>query len=229
IHPLLPFAARGVIWYQGESNRKNPEQYRTLFPALIRDWRAQWGRGDFPFYFVQIAPFRYNGDPVPVAFLREAQSMALAEPHTGMVVTMDVGDPTNIHPKDKKPVGERLARLALAKDYGREELVYSGPMYLEQEIERGQIRLKFSHVGRGLASRDGEALSHFTIAGEDRQFHSATAVIDGDEIVVRSEEVAHPVAVRFGWGNADEPNFMNQEGLPASSFRTDDWPIEAVK
>lgn len=223
IRPLVPMAIRGVIWYQGESNVKEPEQYRTLFPTLIRDWREEWGQGEFPFYYVQIAPFHYKSEKKPVALLREAQMMALAEPNTGMVVTMDVGDETNIHPKNKQPVGERLALLALAKDYGQKDLVYSGPLYSEKKIKGSEIWLKFDHLGGGLQSRDGESLSHFTIAGKNQKFSPAEAKISGDYVVVTSKAVKSPVAVRFGWGNADAPNLMNKEGLPASSFRTDDW------
>lgn len=223
IHPLVPMAMRGVIWYQGETNVKAPEQYRTLFPTLIRDWREAWGQGDFPFYYVQIAPFAYKTEKKPAALLREAQMMALAEPNTGMVVTMDVGAEDNIHPKEKKPVGERLALIALAKDYGQEELVYSGPRYKEMKKKGSEIWLRFEHVGGGLASRDGEALSHFMMAGRDQKFYPAEAEISGDSVVVKCDEVRSPRAVRYGWGNADKPNLMNQEGLPASSFRTDDW------
>ncbi|MCM2374641.1 sialate O-acetylesterase [Aporhodopirellula aestuarii] len=225
IRPLIPYAFRGVIWYQGESNVQNPKQYQTLFPAMIRDWRTRWGQGDFPFYYVQIAPFAYKTNPMSAAFLREAQVMALSEPNTGMVVTMDIGDATNIHPKQKKPVGERLARLALARDYGREGLVDSGPLYKSHAVEDGAIRLTFTDIGSGLVGMDGKELTHFTIAGADKQFVDAEAVIDGDTIVVRSDAVAEPVAVRYGWGSGDIPNLANQEGLPASSFRTDDWPI----
>ena len=223
VRPLIPFSFRGVIWYQGESNVKEPAQYAKLFPALIENWRSEWGQGDFPFYYVQIAPFHYKTNPLPVALLREAQFQALDVPNTGMVVTMDIGDPTNIHPKPKKPVGERLALLALAKDYGRKKLVYSGPQYVSHKVERNKIRLNFEHVGGGLGSRDGKPLSHFTIAGKDKVFYPATAKVDGDSIVVRSKKVKQPVAVRYGWGNADEPNLMNKEGLPCSSFRTDQW------
>ena len=223
IHPLVPLAIRGVIWYQGESNVEKPEQYRTLFPTLIKSWREEWKQGDFPFYFVQIAPFNYNNNPVSAAFLREAQLMTLSVPNTGMAVTMDIGTADNIHPKPKKPVGQRLALLALAKDYGKSDLVYSGPSFTSFKVEKDEIRLNFDHVGGGLASRDGEPLSHFTIAGKDKVFLPAKAEIDGDSIIVSSDEVAKPVAVRFAWGSADAPNLMNKEGLPASSFRTDDW------
>lgn len=226
IHPLIPFSIRGVIWYQGESNVKNPDQYRELFPALIRSWRDEWSQGEFPFYFVQIAPFKYKTNPLPVALLREAQFQSLEVPNTAMAVTMDIGNTDNIHPKQKQPVGERLALIALAKDYGRKDLVYSGPLYSGHKVQSGKIRLSFQHTGGGLASRDQSALSHFTIAGRDRTFVAADAVIDGDSIVVSSDQVRQPIAVRFAWGNADSPNLMNREGLPASSFRTDDWPIK---
>lgn len=226
IEPLVSFGMRGVIWYQGESNVKQPVQYRTLFPAMIKDWRDRWGIGEFPFYYVQIAPFNYKNEPFSSAFLREAQMMTLSLPNTGMAVTMDVGNPTNIHPREKKPVAHRLALLALAKDYGKTDLVYSGPLYKACKVEGKKIRLAFDHIGGGLVSRDSAALTHFTIAGEDKVFVEAEAVIDGSTIVVRAEDVSKPVAVRFGWGNADMPNLSNKEGLPASSFRTDDWPIE---
>ena len=229
IRPIVPFAIRGVIWYQGESNVARPVRYRKLFPTLIKNWRQEWGQGDFPFYYVQIAPFDYRQEKLPAAMLREAQFQALSVPKTGMVVTMDIGNATNIHPKQKKPVGERLARLALAKDYGRTDLVYSGPEYAGHEIESNQVRLRFNHVGGGLASRDGQPLSHFLIAGKDRVFHPAEAVVDGDTILVQSTKVKNPASVRFGWGNGDAPNLMNKEGLPTSSFRTDDWEIKPSK
>lgn len=150
----------------------------------------------------------------------------LSLPRTGMAVTMDVGDATNIHPKKKKPVAERLALMALARDYGRSDLVDSGPLYQDHEVQAGSIRIKFTGTGSGLASSDGEPLSHFTIAGKDRKFVPAEATIDGDTLIVSSDKVRTPVAVRFAWGNADAPNFANKEGLPASSFRTDAWPIQ---
>ncbi len=225
IHPLIPFTFRGVIWYQGESNIKKPVQYRTLFPDLITDWRTNWSQGDFPFYFVQIAPYHYRTETMPAAYLREAQLQTLSLPNTGMAVTMDVGDATNIHPKRKKPVADRLARLALARTYGQTDLVSSGPQYTSHKIEKKVIRLSFSHLGTGLATRDGEAPSHFTIAGKDQKFHPAEARIVGKEIHVTSSEVTSPIALRYAWGNDDEPNLSNKEGLPTSSFRTDDWPI----
>lgn len=229
IHPIVPYSCRGVIWYQGESNVKNPIQYRTLFPRLIENWRQEWREPELPFYFVQIAPYHYKTEPLPAALLREAQFQALKVPNTGMVVTMDIGTPDNIHPKKKKPVAERLARLALAKTYGRTDLVYSGPQYVGYEAKGKTVTLQFEHTGGGLASRDGQPLSHFSIAGKDRVFHPAEATIEGDTILVTSQTVSQPVAVRYGWGNTDEPNLMNKEGLPSSSFRTDDWEIEPTK
>ena len=228
IRPLLSLKIRGVIWYQGESNIKEPQQYRTLFPALINSWRSEWDQGDFPFYFVQIAPFKYKNNPYPAALLREAQLQTLSVANTGMAVTMDIGAVDNIHPKEKKPVGERLALLALAKDYGQKDLVYSGPSYTSHKVQKKKIRLSFDHVGGGLASRDDQPLSHFTIAGKNKVFVPAKAEIDGETVVVSSDKVANPVAVRYGWGNADDPNLMNKEGLPSSSFRTDDWPTKAT-
>jgi sialate O-acetylesterase len=222
IAPLVPFAIRGAIWYQGESNRPRAHQYRALFPALIADWREQWGRGDFPFYYVQIAPFAYENDAGEAAELREAQTLALRVPNTGMAVTMDVGNPTDIHPKDKRTVGERLARWALAKTYGKAEVVCSGPLYKTQKIEGGAIRLVFDHA-QGLTAQ-GDTLARFTIAGENRKFVPAEARIDGETIVVSSASVPRPVAVRFAWGAADEARLLNAAGLPAPSFRTDTWP-----
>ncbi|MFK7769018.1 MAG: sialate O-acetylesterase [Mariniblastus sp.] len=225
IRPVLPYSIRGVIWYQGESNCEFPEQYRSLFPTMIQDWRTKWGIGDFPFYYVQIAPFKYKDIPGRAAFLREAQMMALSEPNTGMAVTMDIGEANDIHPKKKKPVGERLALLALARDYGKTNIVDSGPLYKSCKIEKDKMRLEFSSVGGGLVARDGKPLSHFTMAGPDKKFVLATAIIDGETVVVSSDEVSEPVAVRYGFGNADMPNLSNKEGLPASSFRTDDWEM----
>ncbi len=226
IAPLIPLAVRGAIWYQGEANCSRAYQYRTLFPAMIENWRADWGQGDFPFGFVQLAPFRYGRlDPACCAELWEAQLMTLKSvAKTGMAVTTDIGNVSNIHPQNKQEVGRRLGLWAMATVYGKEDLVYSGPIYKSMKVEGNAIRLQFDHVGGGLKSRDGEPLSHFTIAGDDRQFHPATATVDGDSIVVQSDKVAKPAAVRFGWQDTAEPNFCNAEGLPASSFRTDEFP-----
>jgi len=225
IHPLLNFAIRGVVWYQGESNCARAEQYQKLFPTLIHDWRKRWGLGDFPFYFVQLAPFRYrNADRRNAAELREAQRLTLRLPNTGMVVTTDIGDVNDIHPTNKQEVGRRLALWALAKTYGKTDLVYSGPLYREAKIEGNRIRIFFDHVDGGLVVK-GEELTHFQIAGADGEFKPAKAVIDGETVVVWNEEVANPVAVRFGWSDDAEPNLFNAAGLPASPFRTDNFPL----
>jgi sialate O-acetylesterase len=224
IAPLLPYAIRGAIWYQGESNASRAYQYRSLFPAMIANWRQDWGQGDFPFGFVQIAPFRYGKtDPACWAELCEAQRMTLdSVPNTGMAVTVDIGDVQNIHPRNKQDVGRRLALWALAKVYGR-DLVYSGPLYKSMAVAGDKIRLKFAHVGGGLAASDGKPLSEFTIAGADQKFVRAVAEIDGKAIVVHSDDVAQPAAVRFAWRDNAQPNLANKAGLPASPFRTDTW------
>jgi sialate O-acetylesterase len=224
IAPLIPFAIRGAIWYQGESNIPHAYQYRTLFPAMIRNWRTDWGQGDFPFLFVQIAPFRYDSlDPACWPELCEAQAMTLQKvPNTGMAVTTDIGDLKDIHPKNKQDVGKRLALWALAKTYGK-EIVYSGPLYKSMAVEGNKIRLQFDYVGGGLISRDGKPLTDFTIAGADQKFVPATAEIDGASIIVSSPEVAEPAAVRFDWRDDATPNLSNKEGLPTGPFRTDSW------
>jgi len=223
IAPIIPFGIRGVIWYQGESNRTRAEQYRKLFPAMIQDWRTRWELGDFPFYFVQIAPYRYGNDTGEAAELREAQTMTLSLPNTGMCVTMDIGNPADIHPTNKQTVGARLARWALARDYGR-DVVPSGPMYRTMVVVGDEARLHFGYADGGLSALGGVP-THFTVAGDDHVFHSATARIEGETVVVRSVAVPHPRAVRYAWGAADEPNLKNAAGLPAPSFRTDDWPM----
>jgi len=224
IAPLIPFAIRGAIWYQGESNSSRAEQYRTLFPAMITNWRDKWGQGDFPFLFVQLAPYRYGGrDPRCLPETWEAQVLALDLPNTGMAVTTDVGNIKDIHPKNKQDVGRRLALWALANTHGK-DLVYSGPLYESMSVEGDKVRVRFEHVGGGLVAKGGP-LTHFTIAGKDGQFVPAVATIDGDSIVVQSDQVKGPVAVRFGWTDTAEPNLFNREGLPASPFRTDDFEL----
>lgn len=227
IAPLMPYAIRGAIWYQGESNAGRAEQYRTLFPDMIRCWRRDWGQGDFPFLCVQLAPFR---DPQPEpgdsdwAELREAQWLATqALPNVGMAVITDVGDPKDIHPRQKQPVGERLALAARAIAYG-EQITYSGPIYRRMELRDAEVILHFDHVGSGLEARNGD-LTGFAIAGEDRRFVWANARIAGNNVVVSSPKVARPVAVRYGWADYPEVNLWNKDGLPASPFRTDDFPL----
>ncbi len=223
IHPLLPFAIRGAIWYQGESNNGEGMLYYEKMKALIHGWRSVWNDPEMPFYYVQLAPYRYKVDPERLPGIWEAQLKTLEVPHTGMAVTVDIGDVTDIHPLNKQDVGKRLALWALAKTYGQSDLVHSGPLYRSLEIEGGRAIISFDHVGGGLVSRDGQSLSHFQIAGDDGQFVEAQAEIVGQTVVVSAESVPQPVAVRFGWHQEAEPNLSNREGLPASPFRTDSW------
>ncbi len=216
--PIIPFGIRGVIWYQGESNIGRDEQYRRLFPALIADWRKHWSEGEFPFYYTQIAPFRYP-NPGMAAALRDAQRLSLKTPNTGMAVTMD-SDSNNLHPHTKQAVGHRLALWALAKTYGKKNLVYSGPLFKRMNVEDKLARLYFEHVGSDLTS-NSKSLEHFEVAGADGKFVPAQARIEGKTIAVWSDAVSKPVAVRYAWGDADESSFGNKEGLPAASFRTD--------
>lgn len=215
IAPVVPYGMKGVIWYQGESNAGQSKQYQTLFPALIADWRTKWKLGDFPFLYVQIAPFK--GQPPEI---REAQFLTLAKTkNTAMAVTTDYGDANDIHPKQKEPVGNRLSLAARALAYG-EKIVYSGPLYQEMKAAGDKAWISFSHVGGGLAAKDGD-LKGFTIAGADGKFVPAKAEIKGDKVIVSAEGVAEPKAVRYGWTNVPDVNLFNKEGLPASPFRTD--------
>jgi sialate O-acetylesterase len=221
IAPVVPYGIRGAIWYQGESNMHEPVEYRQLFAGLIEGWRDAWGQGDFPFLFVQLAPF-YGYPKMHLARLWESQLQTVRDvPGTGMAVITDVGHLTDIHPPKKREVGERLAAWALGEVYGC-DVVASGPLYRKMEMEGDAIRLFFDYVDGGLMARDG-ALTWFSIAGDDRQFVAAEARIEGQTIVVHGEGVEHPVAVRFGWDNEAQPNLFNEAGLPASPFRTDDW------
>jgi sialate O-acetylesterase len=241
IAPLVPYAIRGVIWYQGEANGSHGMEYRSLFPRLIEDWRNQWiknGGADFPFLFVQLP---CNGkDTTPVAdngwpWLREAQLLTLQKvPRTGMAITIDIGDPNNVHPTDKIDVGQRLAFVARKKVYG-EDVVGSGPLFKDFKIEGDKIRVNFYDTGSGLTigqqpwlARGNTAfpkdkLIGFFIAGEDKKWFEADAKIDGDSVTVSSAKVAKPVAVRYGWANSPRCNLYNKEGLPSSPFRTDNW------
>ena len=189
---------------------------------MIANWRDDWKQGDFPFYYVQIAPFKYGRGASEE--LREAQMLTLSLKNTGMAVISDIGNIKNIHPKNKLDVGKRLALWALAKDYGKKDIVYSGPVYKSMKVEGDKIRLTFDYTGSGLKTFDGKEVSHLTIAGEDKKFVEAKGVIDGNTVVVSSDAVKKPVSVRYGWSNTAEPNIANKDGLPASSFRTDDWP-----
>lgn len=227
IHPLMPYGIKGVIWYQGESNQDyypgDPDRYSKLFPLLVNSWRDEWKQGDFPFYYVQIAPFPRNFSNVG-ALLRDVQRKSLSIKNTGMAVTLDIGDTTNIHPKNKFDVGNRLALWALAKDYGKSDLVYSGPLYKNLSIKRNKAIISFTNTGSGLMAKENR-LVNFEIAGADRLFYKATAKIQGKSVVVFSENVKKPVAVRYAFTNTSIASLFNEEGLPASSFRTDNWPV----
>jgi sialate O-acetylesterase len=235
IHPLAPFALRGAIWYQGEANVSQGSAYLDLTKTQVEAWRKLWGQGEFPYYFVQLAPFSYAGRPNSknpahaLPFFWETQTkIPAAVSKTGMVVITDLVENVNdIHPSNKQDVGLRLARLALANDYGQSDLVASGPMFQSAKVEGATIRVAFDHVHGGLVSRDGKPLTEFLIAGADQKFVPAEAKIDGNSVVVGSPEVPNPVAVRFAWTEKSMPNLANKEGLPANSFRTDDWAMPA--
>ena len=229
IHPIVPYAMRGVLWYQGESNVYNEDGaiYTAKMAALIDSWRAAWGH-NFSFYFVQLPPLLYSvtrssyvHSPEVEPVFWEAQTAVLKLPNTGMVVTTDLGDPTNIHPPRKKEVGERLALWALAKDYRRAGIDPSSPMFRSMHVDRGEAILQFDHTGGGLTSIDGQPLTWFSIAGPDKKFVPADARINGNKVIVSSPQVPNPTVVRFAWSEAATPNLFNREGLPAVPFRTD--------
>ncbi len=252
INPIVPYAISGAIWYQGESNAGRSCQYRTAFPLLISDWRKAWDQGDFPFYFCQLANFLAKKN-VPSesgwAELREAQSMTLKLPNTGQAVLIDIGESGDIHPRNKKDVGERLAFIALARDYGK-KIPYSGPVYEALKIEGGKARLTFTHTDGGLTARPVPAthdvmskegktaptvrnspnseLEGFAICGDDRKWAWADAKIEGGAVIVSSDKVPSPIAVRYGWTENPTVNLYNGAGLPASPFRTDDFPASTL-
>ncbi|MCJ8210014.1 sialate O-acetylesterase [Mucilaginibacter sp. RS28] len=231
IAPLAPFAISGFLWYQGESNCFLGEtiSYTYKMEALINNWRSTWHNLKLPFYYVQIVPYYYSKATGKVPYTAEtlpkfweAQTAALAIPHTGMIVTTDLNDDIkNLHPPFKWEVGRRLALLALKNTYGQKQVVASGPVYQKMNIKGQQAILKFKDEGTGLVSHDGKPLSHFTIAGADSIFYPATATIEGDKVVVSAPQVSKPVAVRFAWAEDAQPNFYNKEGLPTRPFRTD--------
>jgi sialate O-acetylesterase len=221
IHPLRHLTIRGVIFYQGERNAARADKYRELFSTMIGQWRRAFGY-DFSFYFVQIAPFPYPFPEINTAYLREAQFQTMSLHGTGMAVTMDIGNLKDIHPKNKQEVGRRLALWALAKNYGG-DIVYSGPVYRQSTVQGEKMRIKFDHVGSGLKTSDNQPPSHFEIAGSDNIFHPAEARIDANDLVVSSPNVSAPKSVRFAFTSEAVPNLINKEGLPASSFRTDQW------
>ena len=229
IAPLIPYAIKGVIWYQGEENTSRAAQYQTLFPALIRDWRGRWKEGDFPFLFVQLANFQPD-QPQPADYewaeLREAQRQTLSLPNTGMAVAIDLGDRDNIHPRNKQDVGHRLALAARRVAYGDQQVVSSGPTFEQLTPQGNTVRLTFANLGGGLVLKDagGDHRQGFAVAGADRHFYWAQGHLEGNTLVLSSPEVAQPQAVRYDWSNSPYPSLYNKAGLPASPFRTDEWP-----
>lgn len=225
INPLIPYGIKGFIWYQGESNVWAAYNYRKLFPMLITDWRQRWQQGDCPFLFVQLANYMKT-KPLPTesewAELREAQTLTLSLPNTGMACIIDIGEANDIHPKNKQEVGRRLALMANKMVY-KQSLIASGPMYKDLQKEGNRIRINYSNAGSGLSTKDGKDVKGFAIAGKDKVFHWAKAIIEGRQVIVYSDEVAAPEAVRYAWADNPECNLVNAEGLPAVPFRTDVW------
>ena len=228
IHPLIPYTIQGALWYQGESNRLEPQKYTELFPAMVKDWRTRWGIGDFPFYYVQIAPYWYNNTAAfetaeNSAFIREAQLQCLdLISNSGIAITMDIGANYCIHPPKKKEVADRLLFNALNQTYGFDAVDYAGPIYASHEEKNGGILLKFKHAETGVFAYDG--LKGFEIAGEDKVFYPAEAsIVNRMDVFVVSYKVPEPVAVRYAWRNWIEGTLFDTSLLPASSFRTDDW------
>lgn len=229
VNPLVPYAIEGVLWYQGEANVWRANQYKKAFPLMIQDWRTKWNQGNFPFYYVQLSTFdEFGGNSKKGsrwAELREAQSETLKIPNTGMAVTTDIGNAKDIHPTNKQDVGLRLAAIALNNVYGKKQ-VFSGPTYKSQEINGNQIILTFENIGTGLSKPNNSELKGFEIAGADKVFYSAKAIIKDNKIIVSGDQVQKPVAVRYGWADDDtEINLFNKEKFPASPFRTDNWEM----
>ena len=227
IEPLLNYKIKGVIWYQGESNAERPEEYKSLFSAMINDWRNKWQEGNFPFLFVQLPNFMdAKSEPSESnwALTREAQLKTLSLQNTAMAVTIDIGEWNDIHPLDKKDVGNRLALAAEKVAYGDDTINYSGPIYKSIEIDGNKIILSFENANGGLIAKNGGELKGFSIAGADKNFVWAQAKIENNRIIVWSNEISNPVAVRYAWAdNPDGANLINKGGLPASPFRTDEY------
>ncbi|MEP7251476.1 MAG: sialate O-acetylesterase [Ginsengibacter sp.] len=222
VYPITNYTIAGVIWYQGEANVGAAATYGQLFSSMIKSWRTVWDK-EFPFYFVQIAPYAGYGKSISAAMLQEAQTKTTTLPKTGVIVVNDlVDDINNIHPKDKKDVGLRLANYALAETYGQTGISYKSPSYQDMKIEKNKVRIYFNNVDSGLITKNG-APTDFYIAGEDKIFKPASAKIDGNMVVVSNKEIKDPVAVRFGFTNSSMPNLFSKDGLPVNTFRTDDW------
>jgi sialate O-acetylesterase len=225
INPIIPYGIKGFLWYQGEANAYEAYNYRELFPMMISDWRKRWQQGNLPFLFVQLANYMKT-KPLPSesewAELREAQTLTQSLPNTGMACIIDIGEANDIHPKNKQDVGRRLALIADKLVYNK-DCIASGPVYQSFKTEGNRIRISFANTGKGLAAKNGGKISGFAIAGADKQFFWANASIEGNDIILDSENVAAPVAVRYAWADNPECNLVNSEGLPAVPFRTDDW------
>ena len=221
ISPIIPYQIKGAIWYQGEANTGEPKFYATLLPLMIQNWRDNWNEGDFAFYLVQIAPYNY-GDATKSEVLRESQLKTLSVPNTGMAVTLDIGEPNNIHPADKQDVGKRLGLWALAKNYNK-KVVYSGPLYKSMKVDGNKIIISFDYADGGLMLNHIEGVNNFLIAGQDHKFVKADVKIDGKQLIVSNPEINNPAAVRYAWSNTAHGTLFNKAGLPASSFRTDVW------
>jgi len=221
IQPLIPYALRGILWYQGEANANaiGAKEYHALFAAMITSWRAKFGQGDVPFYWVQLASFAHS----PYwAYLREGQQQTLSLPHTGQAVAIDIGEEKNIHPRNKQEVGRRLALIAANQVYGL-PVEYSGPIFAEAKPEGAAMRVRFKFADKGLKAGAGQPVATCELAGADRKFYPATATIDRNTLVVRSDKVPQPVAVRYAWAGFAEGHLYNTAGLPAAPFRSDDW------
>jgi sialate O-acetylesterase len=226
VNPMVGYGIRGAIWYQGEANRNEPDKYLKLLPGMVENWRSLWGIGNFPFYYVQIAPYNYGPNGLNSAYIREAMLKAsTAIENIGMACIMDVGEEFCIHPADKKAAGDRLAYQALSKTYGKKGFASEGPVLKEMKIEGQIVKLTFDNTLNGLTSF-GKDLSCFEIAGANKMFYPAEAFIMGNGVTLVSKYVAVPVAVRYAFKDFIIGDLFNTEGLPASSFRTDDWPVE---
>jgi sialate O-acetylesterase len=224
VHPIVPFAIKGALWYQGESNNGEGMLYHEKKQALVNGWRSIWGQGPFPFYYVQLAPFFYGTNRTEhLPGIWEAQTASLSIPNTGMAVTTDISTVRDIHPPNKQEVGRRLALWALAKTYGKPVKSYASPVFASLKVDGAKARVSFKHAEGGLKSLDGRPLTWFTIAGADKKFVEAKAEISGNNVIVSAPGVTKPAAVRFGWNQIAEPNLANAAGLPASPFRTDKW------
>ncbi|HSR17478.1 MAG TPA: sialate O-acetylesterase [Ignavibacteriaceae bacterium] len=220
INPVVPFSIRGAVWYQGESNVGEPEAYSKLFPMMIENWRDVWENESFPFYYVQIAPYNY-GDGSHSEKLREAQLQSLRVPNTGMAVTLDIGNTENIHPPDKQDVGDRLAFWALNKTYGK-EIPFSGPVFKSLDFEGNKIILSFDYADK-LILKELNGENNFIIADSNKVFKKASVMVDGNKLILSSPGIEEPAAARYAWSNTSQATLFNEAGLPASSFRTDDW------